>query len=144
MHIEQLAAKTESCPKFVLVSRIGVWGGGIVLGAILLGVIRFDLGMMGAAVAALLGGIVVWRSNDSTAKEAAKELAQAEAGSGRVDRNHQLESITARARCIGEGRPRKFLSRSQCRMNLIGLAQVLQLPCSTYDSQQNRAFAHLI
>jgi len=32
-----------------------------------------------AAVAALLGGIVVWGSNSSTAKEAAKELAQAEA-----------------------------------------------------------------
>jgi hypothetical protein len=46
VHIEQLAAKTESCPKFILVSRIGVWGGGIVLGAILLGVIRFDLGIM--------------------------------------------------------------------------------------------------
>ncbi len=32
-----------------------------------------------AAVAALLGGIVVWGSNCSTAKEAAKELAAAEA-----------------------------------------------------------------
>jgi hypothetical protein len=32
---------------------------------------RFDLGIMAAAVAALLGGIVVWGSNSSTAKEAA-------------------------------------------------------------------------
>jgi hypothetical protein len=46
VRIEQLAAKTESCRKFILVSRNGVWGGGIVLGAILLGVIRFDLGIM--------------------------------------------------------------------------------------------------
>jgi hypothetical protein len=44
----------------------------------LFGVMRFDLGTM-AAVAALLGGIVVWGSNSSTAKEATKELAQAEA-----------------------------------------------------------------
>jgi len=78
-HIEELAAKIESCRKFILVSRIAVWGGGIVLGAILLDAIRFDLGMMAAAVAALLGGIVVWGSNNSTAKEAAKEIAQAEA-----------------------------------------------------------------
>jgi hypothetical protein len=33
---------------------------------------------MAAAVASLLGGIVVWGSNSSTAKEAAKELAAAE------------------------------------------------------------------
>jgi hypothetical protein len=54
-------------------------GGGIVLGAMLLGAIRFDPGTMAGAVAALLGGIVVWGSNSSTAKEAARELAAAEA-----------------------------------------------------------------
>ncbi len=45
----------------------------------LFGLIRFDPAMMAAAVAAVLGGIVVWGSNGSTAKEAAKELAAAEA-----------------------------------------------------------------
>ncbi len=44
-----------------------------------LGAIRFDPAAMAAAVAALLGGIVVWGSNGSTAREAAKELAAAEA-----------------------------------------------------------------
>ena len=78
-HIEQLAAKIESCRKLMLASRITVAGGGIVLTAILLGAIRFDPVAMAAAVAALLGGIVVWGSNGSTAKEAAKELATAEA-----------------------------------------------------------------
>jgi hypothetical protein len=77
--IEDLTAKIESCRKFILTSRIATWGGGIVLFAMLFGVMRFDLGIMAAAVAALLGGIVVWGSNSSTAKEAAKELAQAEA-----------------------------------------------------------------
>ena len=74
-HIEELAAKIESCRKFMLASRIAMAGGGIVLAAMFLGAIRFDP----AAVAALLGGIVVWGSNGSTAKEAAKELAAAEA-----------------------------------------------------------------
>ena len=78
-HIEQLAAKIESCRKFILASRIAMAGGGIVLTAMLLGAIRFDPAAMAAAVAALLGGIVVWGSNRSTAKEAAKELATAEA-----------------------------------------------------------------
>ena len=76
--VEELAARVESCRKFILASRIAVAGGGVVLAAMLVGAIRSDLGLMAAAVASLLGGIVVWGSNSSTAKEAAKELAAAE------------------------------------------------------------------
>ena len=78
-HIEELAAKIESCRKLILASRIAMAGGGIVLAAMFLGAIRFDAAAMAASVAALLGGIVVWGSNGSTAREAAKELAAAEA-----------------------------------------------------------------
>ena len=78
-HIEELAAKIESCRKFTLASRVSMAGGSIVLAAMLLGAIRFDPGAMAAAIAAVLGGIVVWGSNGSTAKEAAKQLATAEA-----------------------------------------------------------------
>ena len=77
--IEELAAKLESCRKFILAGRIAVAGGGILLAAILFGVVWFDLQLMMIAMAALLGGIVVWGSNGSTAKEAAAELAAAEA-----------------------------------------------------------------
>jgi len=77
-HIEELAAKIESCRKFVQVSRVAVPGGALVLAAMLVGAIRSDLGLMAAAVSLLLGGIVVWGSNSSTAKEATKELAAAE------------------------------------------------------------------
>ena len=90
-HIEELAAKIESCRKFILASRIAMAGGGIVLAAMLLGAIRFDPAAMAAAVAALLGGIVMWGSNGSTAKEAAKELATAEA-----DRAALIEMIDLR------------------------------------------------
>ncbi len=78
-HIEELAAKIENCRKFILASRIAMAGGGIVLAAMLLGAVRFDPAAMAAAVTAVLGGIVVWGSNGSTAKEAAKELGAAEA-----------------------------------------------------------------
>jgi hypothetical protein len=77
-HIEELAAKIESCRKFILASRIAVAGGGVVLAAMLLGAIRSDLGLMAASVASFLGGIVVWGSNSSTAKEAANEIAASE------------------------------------------------------------------
>ena len=49
-HIEELAAKIESCRKFILASRIAVAGGGVVLAAMLVGAIWSDLEPMAAAV----------------------------------------------------------------------------------------------
>src|SRR5579864_5821076 len=77
--IEALAARIENCRKFILAGRIAVAGGGVLLVALLLDAIRFDLQLMMLAMAALLGGIVVWGSNSSTAQEAESELAAAEA-----------------------------------------------------------------
>lgn len=77
--IEVLAARIENCRKFILAGRIAVAVGGVLLVALLLGAIRFDLQLMMLAMAALLGGIVVWGSNGSTANEAENELAGAEA-----------------------------------------------------------------
>jgi hypothetical protein len=77
-HIEELADKLESCRKFILAARIAIAGGGVVLAAMLVGVIRPDLGFIAASTASFLGGIVVWGSNSSTAKETAKEIAASE------------------------------------------------------------------
>jgi hypothetical protein len=77
--IEVLAARIESCRKFILAGRIAAAVGGVLLIALLIGAIRFDLQLMMLAMAALLGGIVVWGSNGSTANEAKSELAAAEA-----------------------------------------------------------------
>ena len=76
--VEQLAARIESCRKFILAARLAVAGGGIVLAAMLFGSIQFDLGPMAAAVAATLGGIVVWGANASTATETSKEIVKLE------------------------------------------------------------------
>jgi hypothetical protein len=89
-HIEELAARLESCRKFILVARIAVAGGGLVL-AMLVGALRSDLGLMAASVASFLGGIVVWGSNSSTAKETAKEIAVAES-----ERTALIEQINPR------------------------------------------------
>ncbi len=77
--IEALSDKIESCRKFILAARIAIAAGGILLVALLLGAIRFDLQLMTFAMAAFLVGIVVWGSNGATAKEAESELAVAEA-----------------------------------------------------------------
>ena len=92
--IEDLAEKIESCRKFILASRIAVAGGVLVLGGMLFGAIRFDPGIMAAAVAALLGGIAVWGSNRSTAKQAAKELALAESDRSLLIGNMALRDVT--------------------------------------------------
>jgi hypothetical protein len=92
--IDELAAKIESCRKFVLAARIATWGGGIVLAAMLTGAVRFDPATMAGAAAALLGGIVVWGSNNSTAKEARKEMAMAEAKRVAVIETIDLRAIS--------------------------------------------------
>jgi hypothetical protein len=77
--IDELAARIESCRKFILAGRIAVAGGGAVLIAMLVGVIQFDPSVMALTLGAVLGGIVVAGSNRSTAKEAEHELTTAEA-----------------------------------------------------------------
>src|SRR5579863_295166 len=77
--IDELAEKLESCRKFILAGRVAAAAGGVVLAALLFGAIRFDPAVMACAVAAALGGVVVVGSNDSTAKETAREMAAAEA-----------------------------------------------------------------
>jgi hypothetical protein len=77
--IDELAAKIDSCRKFILAGRIAMAGGGVALIAMLTGAIGLNPSVMSAAVAALLGGIVAAGSSGSTAKEATHELAEAEA-----------------------------------------------------------------
>jgi hypothetical protein len=94
--IETLSARIENCRKFILTARIAVIGGGILLVAILLGLIRFDPTLLLTAFAALLGGIVVWGSNGSTAKEAADDLVKAEVNRKALIGLIDLRTITER------------------------------------------------
>jgi hypothetical protein len=94
--IDELVAKLESCRKFILVSRIAIAAGAVLLGALLLGIIRFDVTEMLAAIAALLGGFVGWGSNRSTAQEAAAELKAAEADRKALIGIIALHDVTAR------------------------------------------------
>ena len=89
-HIEELAAKLESCRKFILVARIAVAGGGLVLAAMLVGAIRSDLGLMAASVASFLGGIVVWGSARPSA--AAGQRAPSAASASAKSRSIRLDS----------------------------------------------------
>lgn len=94
--IDELAARLESCRKFILVARIAVVAGAILLAAILFGAISFDPRLMLAAITALLAGIVVWGSNDLTAKETAKEMAAVEADRTRLIGTIDLRVVAER------------------------------------------------
>jgi hypothetical protein len=77
--IEQLEARLESCRKFAAASRFAMTLGGVLLLGLVFGVIPFDPLALIAAITAGLGGVVTLGSNNSTAKEAAAQLAAAEA-----------------------------------------------------------------
>lgn len=77
--IEQLEVRLESCRKFAAASRFAMALGGVLLVGLLFGVIPFDPLALTGGVAAGLGGVVTLGSNNATAKEAAAQLAAAEA-----------------------------------------------------------------
>jgi hypothetical protein len=94
--IDDIGSRLESCRKFILVARIALFGGAVLLAAILLGAIAFDQRLLLLAIAALLGGIVVWGSNHSTANEARAELAEAEAERAALIERLHLQVVTER------------------------------------------------
>jgi hypothetical protein len=77
--IEELAGALERCRKTALASKAAIVLGAILLAAIILGVVAFDPMAMVAALAALLGGVVVFGSNNSTSHELSQSMKNAEA-----------------------------------------------------------------
>ncbi len=66
---EELADRIESCRKFILAGWVAIVTGGFVLLATVFSLIGSGPGVLGAAGAAVLGGIVAAGSNRSTAKK---------------------------------------------------------------------------
>jgi hypothetical protein len=79
VQIEELTDALERCRKTALASRAVMGLGGILMAATTLGVVTFDPMMMVAGLAALLGGIVVFGSNTSTANQLSEAMRSAEA-----------------------------------------------------------------
>jgi hypothetical protein len=78
-HLDELGETLRSCRKFILASRIAMIAGAMWLLAVISGLVGFDpLGMV-AAIAAIIGGTVVFGSNTATAKEISAAMREAEA-----------------------------------------------------------------
>ena len=77
--IEQLAEGLERCRKAMLLSKGAVTAGGICILAYFLGPIRFDPTILIGALAAIIGGVVVFGSNLATSKQTLAAMKDAEA-----------------------------------------------------------------
>ena len=77
--IEELAATIEGCRKYILFAKIAMGAGAVWWLALVFGFVWFDEAWMIGSLAAILGGIVAYGSNDRTLQDAQAEMAEAEA-----------------------------------------------------------------
>src|SRR5262249_60838735 len=85
-HIEELTDIIEGCRKIILFSKAAVAAGGILILATMIGAVGFDPTVLIGAIAAVIGGTVVFGSNTSTLKQAMIDMKAADA--------HRTELIT--------------------------------------------------
>jgi hypothetical protein len=76
--IDELAKTLDGCRKAMLFSKVAIAAGGIWILAYLLGAIRFDPAAMIGAIAATIGGVVIFGSNSSTSKQTTAAMKAAE------------------------------------------------------------------
>ena len=76
--IEQLADGLDRCRKAMLLSKVAIAAGVIWILAYLLGAISFEPATIIAALAAIIGGVVVFGSNLSTSRQTMAAMRAAE------------------------------------------------------------------
>ena len=77
--IEDLTDIIERCRKIILISKVAIAVGGILILATVIGAVGFDPTVLIGAIAAVIGGTVVFGSNTSTLKQTLTDMKAAEA-----------------------------------------------------------------
>jgi hypothetical protein len=78
-HIEDLTDIIARCRKIILISKVAIAAGGILILATIFGAVGFDPTVLIGAIAAVIGGTVVFGSNMSTLKQTMADVKAAEA-----------------------------------------------------------------
>ena len=95
-HIEELTDIIEGCRKIILFSKVAIAAGGILILATVIGAVGFDATVLIGAIAAVIGGTVVFGSNMSTLKQTLTDMKVAE--------THRTELITRiDLKVVGDG-----------------------------------------
>ena len=95
-HIEELTDIIERCRKIILISKGAIAVGGTLILAIIIGAVGFNPTVMIGAIAAVIGGTVIFGSNTSTLKQTMTDVKGAEA--------HRTELISRMdLRVVGDG-----------------------------------------
>jgi Flp pilus assembly protein TadB len=89
--LERLAEARDRCRKIKLVAQIALAGGAVWIVAALIGLIGIDPVAMLAAIAGVIGGIVLYGSNATTAEQIAADMEEAEA-----ERTDLIENLDLR------------------------------------------------
>jgi len=83
LHIEarldELTENIESCRKMIFISKAAIAAGGTLILAIIIGAVGFDPTVLIGAIAAVIGGMVIFGSNTSTLKQSMTDIKAAEA-----------------------------------------------------------------
>ena len=96
-HIEELTDIIERCQKIILISKVAIAAGGILILATVIGALGFDPTVLIGAIAAVIGGTVVFGSNTSTLKQTLTDMKAAEA--------HRTELISRMdLKVVGDGK----------------------------------------
>ena len=96
-HIEELTDIIERCRKIILISKAAIAAGGILILAIIVGALGFDPTILIGAIAAVIGGTVVFGSNTSTLKQTSADMKAVEA--------HRTELISRMdLKVVGDGK----------------------------------------
>jgi hypothetical protein len=96
-NIEELTDVIERCRKIILISKAATAAGGTLILAIIVGAVGFDPTIMTGAIAAVIGGTVIFGSNTSTLKQIRADVKAAEA--------HRAELISRMPlRVVGDGK----------------------------------------
>ena len=98
--IEALAESIERCGKFALAAKFLVIAGAAWFALVLLSLIAFDPTLFVAAMAAILGGIVLAGSNATTRAQAEADLRTAEAMRADLIERLELPALNAGMRTL--------------------------------------------